>query len=292
VKIITNRPIQENHSNLFGHKKRKHKGGFFKTAWHDIKMVGFAPERGAFLVLLKLNAWGLSTKLANLRALSKSNPKAKTIWDKSLLHWVKMGGKETVFNHNIDIGKHKKELLVRKKKQVKLAANAFDGEEYHSVAGVDDAAEAVVASTPVWIPIVGILSTASAIGIGGKLLMNPKDNADAVAAANDPANQSTPEQDAAAQAELAKQQSSSSNASITNEPDEVTATNFISKLFGDTSDNNLKPTTNKQHVSPSTPPPTSSQGMSKNMKTGLIIGGSVLLVGIIVTVIVVMHKKK
>jgi len=35
-----------------------------------------------------------------------------------------------------------------------------------------------------------------------------------------------------------------------------------------------------------------SQGMSKNMKTGLIIGGSVLLVGIIVTVIVVMHKKK
>jgi hypothetical protein len=94
----------------------------------------FLAMRGSALSLIRLNLWGMATKMAKLRDLSPTNKQAKSAWVKILAHWIKFGGNKESLVSGIDAGKGKKQLLTRKKKQVentykkKSKKSKFDGQ--------------------------------------------------------------------------------------------------------------------------------------------------------------------
>lgn len=117
----------------------------------------FILMRSSSLSLIRLNLWGMATKMAILKDKSSKDAKAKKGWIQLMAHWIKFGGDKEKLIKGIEAGKGKKQLLTRKKKKVentykkKKRTNNFDGEngeffdnefrqEFSNVAGVDDAA--------------------------------------------------------------------------------------------------------------------------------------------------------
>ncbi len=142
--------------------------------WYNAKKVAIAPQRGAMIVLLKLNVWDLSGKLAKLQEASKTNPEALKAWNNVLGSWVGNGGDIKHFIKNVEIGKKKKPLIIHFKKK-----SGFDG-SFSNVGGADDAVEAAAISTPVWVPIVTTLGTAAVTATVGAIAIPKKDKEDAV----------------------------------------------------------------------------------------------------------------
>ena len=212
----------------------KNLDGSLKKDWFKMKQVGFAPERGAFLLLIKMNVWDLGTKLANLQmAANSGNVVAKTAWDKTLAHWAHFGGDDKILKKNIMEGAGKTPLLVRVNKRVKLIQkSSASGESYSNfvVAGTT-----IVLSSSIWIPIVALL--AGAAGVVGKLAMSPHDQANATAAATDPSNQMDPQEATAAAAQVQDQQATDQvQADVSNDEAAAEATADQDDSSGDSSD--------------------------------------------------------
>lgn len=180
-------------------------GNFFKQAWFRTKEATLAPTRAAYLGLLKLNAFGMSTKLANMKKLATTKPNLAKAYDDILTHWVKFGGDKNIFEHNVDLGKTRKELLVRASKQVKLLK--FEGEGFSNVVG--ETAALVTAATPITIYVVKTLTDHK--DDLGPLAMNPADQAAMIAQANAVGIDPTETAQAKAQLELQKGTDSEKN---------------------------------------------------------------------------------
>ncbi len=174
----------------------------------------FAPMRGSALALIRLNLWGIATKMGKLQKLSPNTPAAKTAWIKILAHWIKFGGNKDSLIKGIDAGKGKKQLLTRNSKQVvnpfnkprqpinpnaekkefaktsakeknkvvkKSNAEGFDyseingfDEEFNSITGVETAT-LIASSATVLSSIVSILKKNS--GLVGDMPLTDADNA-------------------------------------------------------------------------------------------------------------------
>lgn len=267
---------------MFGHGV----GQMFKQLWARAKQFNplFIAFRGAYLGILKLNAWDMATKMANMEKLAKTNKKVADGWNKILIHWVKFGGDKNILLHNIELGKKRKPLLVRTNKRIKLK---FDGDYSYigsaqvtgivatgaaaTVAGASTAAGAailgsatgateavaggIVASTPIWAPIVKILLDNK--DQVGDLAMHPDDQSAAIAQANALANKEDPNDAINAQKELLRQ-----------EDIEAGGTGDGSALKKESNDSGK------------------IMGINKNV---VYIGGAMIIVGIILTAILT-HK--
>jgi LPXTG-motif cell wall-anchored protein len=74
------------------------------------KKGGLAPQRAAFLVLLKMNAFGLAKKIA--KSKQSEAAKYKTLEDK----WYRWGGDRKKLGAAVEVGNKKKPLLIKWKK--------------------------------------------------------------------------------------------------------------------------------------------------------------------------------
>lgn len=116
--------------------------------------VAAAPSRNSFLLLLKLNIFGLAYKIKQ-QILSGKEAKWKSFWEKA-------GGNYKVFRRNIDIGARKKE---RKLKVSRDAAGnkvisgiaGLVSEDSYAVGALPAVAAAVAAATPLVVMVVKML---------------------------------------------------------------------------------------------------------------------------------------
>lgn len=170
-----------------------------------VKKVGFAPMRNATLALIRLNLWGIATKIAKLQTLSPTVPAAKTVWIKILSHWIKFGGDKNSLLKAIKAGKVKKQLLTRKSKQVanpdakkkkiKHKFEGFDGEifdgdfdrEFSNVFGADDVFYLIGSAATVFTTIVSAVNKNK--GLVGEMPLSDADKA--ALAKNPPASELT-----------------------------------------------------------------------------------------------------
>jgi hypothetical protein len=149
--------------------------------WGGVKKIGGAPVRGAYLELLKLNAWGMATKFQNIQTLAATNNQANDIWQKVTANWKKFGGDVNILIKTITTGAKKPALKIGGKKQ-------STGAKVAEVAGAVAVAPAVLAfvttSAPIWIPMMVILHSAMSLKLVGAPVMHPDDSSQLTQAAN------------------------------------------------------------------------------------------------------------
>ena len=160
------------------HQAKEGKGKkLLGKAWGVFKKGNplFVIMRSSALALIRLNLWGMATKMAKLQTLSPNTPAAKNAWISLMAHWIKFGGDKNKFTDAIKAGKVKKQLLTRKSKQISnpdakvkkkrhkfegFDGEVFDGgftEEFSYPTGVEETASLIVASATVLTTIVAIL---------------------------------------------------------------------------------------------------------------------------------------
>lgn len=127
-------------------KKGKGKG-FLKKAWQGFKKINLAPQRGAFLALIRLNARGLAYKFM----LAKKHKEEAKV-DK---FWTKLGGDPKKFWKNVAKGAKKKPLLGSKIKKGEISQDI--GSAIAIGALLVSAGTVLAAAKPIFTAIKGVL---------------------------------------------------------------------------------------------------------------------------------------
>ena len=119
----------------------KYGGTFGRRMWQGAKAIGLAVPRNAFLVLTKINMFGLATRMAQTR---KNNP---TLYAKLLDRWGRnFGGDVKQLEKEIERGMSKKPLLQKDiRDDANYEATGDSADMYYNTTGFDIASLIVAA---------------------------------------------------------------------------------------------------------------------------------------------------
>jgi len=159
---------------------------FYQRAWKSAAKVNptFIIMRNAYLLLVKLNVWNMAASLAAIEKKAKEgDKKAQELWNKTKHKWEGFGGDFNSFSHQVSIGKGKKPIIIRFRKQSKFnGIEGWDiyveegGQQFSYVTGVEETVGAAATSTPIIVPIASIInSAATIISTTAPFLLNKND---------------------------------------------------------------------------------------------------------------------
>ena len=137
--------------------------GFFRKAWRVQARASFIGMRAPFLALVRINMFGLATKIGNLEKKAKIDPKRfERNWRKLKVRWLGWGGKQDKLMKSVRIGWVRKPVFskIRSVKGVdgsKEFEITMSNSPFSSIEGFWEAA-AIAAASAIITSIIGLLA--------------------------------------------------------------------------------------------------------------------------------------
>lgn len=151
-------------------EERKSEGkGIFRKAAGVFKKAALAAPRNAFLVVLKLNGFGMASKMDSARTKDKAR------WDRIMKKWKSFGGNPDALAKEVERGKGKKPIMAKKSKAGADGSAVYvvedqAGNSWNYPTGVEEITAALAVAAPLIIAIKELLKG----GPGGDVTMDPE----------------------------------------------------------------------------------------------------------------------